>query len=197
MIDPTLSKYGIVIIDEAHERTIATDILFGVLKDLLNVRDDLKVVVMSATLDAEKFRDYFDDAPLIEVPGRQYPVEIVYSEKIEQDYVLAAIRTIIDIHANQPAGDILVFMTGEAEIDITCKDVMYEIRQYGDSVGNLSCIPCYSSLPPHEQTRIFSAAPGPNARGIPGRKCVIATNIAETSLTIDGIVYVVDTGLAK
>jgi pre-mRNA-splicing factor ATP-dependent RNA helicase DHX15/PRP43 len=95
MIDPTLSKYGTIILDEAHERTLSTDILFGLIKELIPKRPDLKIVVMSATLNAERFQAYFEGAPLIDVPGRMYPVEIFYTPKPESDYLSAAIRTVM------------------------------------------------------------------------------------------------------
>jgi pre-mRNA-splicing factor ATP-dependent RNA helicase DHX15/PRP43 len=98
MIDPTLSKYGIIILDEAHERTLSTDILFGLIKELLPKRKDLKIVVMSATLNAERFQDYFTGAPLLDVPGRMFPVEIFYTPKPETDYLAAAVRTVLQIH---------------------------------------------------------------------------------------------------
>jgi len=113
MIDPTLSKYGIIILDEAHERTLSTDILFGLIKELLPKRKDLKIVVMSATLNAERFQDYFTGAPLLDVPGRMFPVEIFYTPKPETDYLAAAVRTVLQIHENEAEGDILLFLTGE------------------------------------------------------------------------------------
>jgi pre-mRNA-splicing factor ATP-dependent RNA helicase DHX15/PRP43 len=126
-----------------------------------------------------------------------YPVEIFYTQQPEGNYVVSAVRSVVQIHAFEEAGDILVFLTGEEEIETACKSIQREVRRYGDSVGTLKVIPIYSSLPPSQQQKIFDQPPPPNAKGIPGRKCVVATNIAETSLTIDGIVYVVDSGLVK
>ena len=196
MSDPLLERYSVVIIDEAHERTLATDVLFGLLKDVLLKRQDLKVVVMSATLEAEKFQGYFLDAPLMRVPGRLHPVEIFYTQDPERDYLEAAIRTAVQIHKCEPPGDILIFLTGEEEIEGACTKVRREIGNMGSMVGDVKVIPLYASLPPQQQQRIFDEAPAPR-EGIAGRKIVISTNIAETSLTIDGIVYVIDPGFSK
>ena len=117
MTDPLLSKYGIVILDEAHERTLSTDILFGLIKEVMQKRKDLKIVVMSATLNAERFQEYFEGAPLLDVPGRMYPVEIFYTPEPEKDYLVASIRTVVQIHTIEPEGDILLFLTGEEEIE--------------------------------------------------------------------------------
>lgn len=199
MTDPLLERYSVIILDEAHERTLATDILFGLMKEVLRARKDLKLVVMSATLDAEKFQEYFDGAPLLQVPGRLHPVEIFYTPEPEPDYLEAAIRTVVQIHLCEGPGDILLFLTGEQEIEDACKRIEQEVKQLGpQSPAELCCLPLYSSLPPDLQQRIFEPAPPPRyPGGPPGRKVVVSTNVAETSITIDGIVYVVDPGFAK
>lgn len=200
MNDPNLSRYSTIMLDEAHERTMATDILMGLLKEVVVRRPDLKIIIMSATLDAQKFQRYFMDAPLLAVPGRTHPVEIFYTPEPEQDYVEAAVRTVLQIHATEAEGDILLFLTGEEEIE----DASRKIALEGDEMvreadaGPIKVYPLYGSLPPHMQQRIFDPAPPPRRPGgRPGRKVIVSTNIAETSLTIDGIVYVVDPGFSK
>lgn len=198
MADPLLERYGMVILDEAHERTLSTDILFGLLKEVIKQRPDLKVVVMSATLDAGKFQAYFDNAPLLNVPGRQHSVEIFYTPEPERDYLEASIRTVIQIHLIEEPGDILIFLTGEEEIEDACRKILREASNFGPEVGELMVVPLYSTLPPSQQQKIFDTAPPPRVPGgPPGRKVVVSTNIAETSLTIDGIVYVIDPGFSK
>ncbi|KAL2323731.1 hypothetical protein Fmac_028110 [Flemingia macrophylla] len=198
MTDPLLERYKVIVLDEAHERTLATDVLFGLLKEVLRNRPDLKLVVMSATLEAEKFQGYFNGAPLMKVPGRLHPVEIFYTQEPERDYLEAAIRTVVQIHMCEPSGDILVFLTGEEEIEDACRKINKEVSNLGDQVGPVKVVPLYSTLPPAMQQKIFEPAPPPlKEGGPPGRKIVVSTNIAETSLTIDGIVYVIDPGFAK
>eukprot|EP00455_Lapot_gusevi_P031023 TRINITY_DN3348_c0_g1_i3.p1 TRINITY_DN3348_c0_g1~~TRINITY_DN3348_c0_g1_i3.p1 ORF type:complete len:699 (-),score=169.43 TRINITY_DN3348_c0_g1_i3:34-2130(-) len=198
MTDPRLEAYSVVVLDEAHERTLATDVLLGLLKETLPLRPDLKLVVMSATLDAGKFQDYFENAPLMKVPGRLHPVEIFYTPEPERDYVQAALRTVFQIHLCEPPGDILVFLTGEQEIEDACKQIQSEGKRLGNEVGDIKVLPLYSTLPPAAQQRIFEPAPPPRFEGgPPGRKIIVSTNIAETSLTIDGIVYVIDPGFSK
>ena len=200
MTDPKLSRYGVIMLDEAHERTLNTDVLMGLLKEVLPARPDLKLVVMSATLDAVKFQKYFNDAPLLKVPGRTYKVDTFYTPEPERDYMEAAVRTVVQIHKCEPpgSGDVLLFLTGQQEIEDACAKIADETRALEGTCGPLVALPLYSSLPPQQQRKVFDAAPGPRAPGGPaGRKVVVSTNIAETSLTIDGIVYVVDPGFSK
>jgi len=198
MTDPLLERYRVIILDEAHERTLATDVLFGLLKEVLKNRSDLKLVVMSATLEAEKFQAYFNGAPLMKVPGRLHPVEIFFTQEPEKDYLEAAIRTVVQIHINERPGDMLIFLTGEEEIEDACRKITREVQNLGDQAGPLKVVPLYSTLPPSMQQKIFDPAPPPTKKGgHPGRKVVVSTNIAETSLTIDGIVYVIDPGFSK
>jgi pre-mRNA-splicing factor ATP-dependent RNA helicase DHX15/PRP43 len=198
MSDPQLDRYAVVMIDEAHERTLATDVLLGLLKEVLAARPTLKLVVMSATLDAKRFQDYFDGAPLLKIPGRTFPVETFFTPAPEADYLEAAIRTVGQIHACEPPGDVLLFLTGEQEIEDACARIRADAEALSPDLGRLVVVPLYSTLPPAAQARIFSAPPPPLVPGgKPGRKVVVSTNIAETSLTIDGVVYVVDPGFSK
>ncbi|KAF5402362.1 DEAH (Asp-Glu-Ala-His) box polypeptide 8 [Paragonimus heterotremus] len=191
LIDPDLRQYSVIMLDEAHERTIHTDVLFGLLKKAIQKRDDMKLIVTSATLDSVKFSQYFFEAPIFTIPGRTYPVEILYSLEPENDYLDAALNTVMQIHLTEPPGDILVFLTGQEEIDSGCELLYERMKALGSDVPELIILPVYAALPSEMQSRIFDPAP-------PGsRKVVIATNIAETSLTIDGIYYVIDPGFVK
>jgi len=195
LTSPDLGKYAALMIDEAHERTLHTDILFGLVKDIAIARPDLKLLISSATLDAAKFSTFFNHAPVFTIPGRRYPVDIYYSKAPETDFIRAAVSTTLQIHTTQPAGDILVFMPGQEDIEAAEEEMRERMRALGARVGSevaeLIILPLYANLPVEAQARIFDPTP----EG--ARKVVLATNIAETSLTIDGIIYVIDPGLCK
>ncbi|PIG86343.1 pre-mRNA-splicing factor ATP-dependent RNA helicase-like protein cdc28 [Aspergillus arachidicola] len=191
LTEPDLGQYSALMIDEAHERTVPTDIACGLLKDIAKARPDLKLLISSATMDAQKFQQYFDDAPIFNIPGRRYPVDIHYTSQPEANYLAAAITTVFQIHVTQGPGDILVFLTGQEEIEAAEQSLQETARKLGSKIPEMIICPIYANLPSELQTKIFEPTP-PKAR-----KVVLATNIAETSLTIDGIVYVIDPGFVK
>lgn len=216
--DPLLSQYDCIIVDEVHERHMVGDFLLGILKSLCVKRPELKLILMSATINAELFQKYFDDAPLIEVPGRLYSVTIDYVPgKEDADLVDSAALTLrkaannlqslkctngaIDpklyveilkrIDAQYPlteSGDLLIFVSGMQEIT----SIYNQVEAYSQDLGG-HWIPLklHSSLPIEEQDRVFEQCP----KGF--RKCIVSTNIAETSVTIDGVRFVVDSGRAR
>lgn len=192
LVDPMLEAYSCIIMDEAHERTLSTDILLGLFRQLLRRRKDLKLVVTSATLNADRFTTFFGLAPQFFIPGRTFPVEVLYARSSCSDYVDTAVKQVMTIHlANQgSAGDILVFMTGQEDIETTC-EMIHEKLDMLENPPPLDVYPIYSSLPADAQRKIFTKLSAQR------RKVVVATNIAETSLTVDGIKYVVDSGLVK
>ncbi|XP_069032332.1 pre-mRNA-splicing factor ATP-dependent RNA helicase DHX16 isoform X1 [Embiotoca jacksoni] len=191
LTEPDLASYSVIIIDEAHERTLHTDILFGLIKDIARFRADLKVLVASATLDTERFSCFFDEAPVFRIPGRRFPVDIYYTKAPEADYLEACVVSVLQIHVTQPTGDVLVFLTGQEEIEACCELLQERCRRLGSKIAELLVLPIYANLPSDMQAKIFNPTP-PGAR-----KVVVATNIAETSLTIDGIIYVIDPGFCK
>ncbi|KAL1194653.1 putative pre-mRNA-splicing factor ATP-dependent RNA helicase DEAH8 [Cardamine amara subsp. amara] len=191
LTEPKLDSYSVIIIDEAHERTLCTDILFALVKDVAKVRPDLRLIISSATLEAKKFSDYFDSARIYLIPGRRYPVEKFFRRLPEVDYLETVIRTVFQIHQTEPTGDILVFLTGQEEIETAETKLKLRMIDLGTKGSEIIISPIYSNLPTELQAKVFEPAP----KG--SRKVVLATNIAETSLTIDGIRYVIDPGYCK
>ncbi|NLH78012.1 MAG: ATP-dependent RNA helicase HrpA [Acidobacteria bacterium] len=185
--DRGLHEYDTLVIDEAHERSLNIDFLLGIVRRLLDERPDLKLVITSATMDTEKFSKAFKNAPVVEVSGRLYPVDVEYrvpdaEEAEDKDYVDQAVEAVTYLRRDKPPGDILVFMPTEQDILETCR--MLEGRKW----PAVKVLPLFSRLPAGEQRRVYTET-------LP--KIVVATNVAETSLTIPGIRYVVDTGVAR
>ncbi|KAI9915975.1 hypothetical protein PsorP6_007716 [Peronosclerospora sorghi] len=183
-----LDSYSCVIMDEAHERALNTDVLFGILRKVVQRRSDFKLVVTSATLDAEKFASFFGGVPMFTIPGRTFHVDVRYAKSPSDDYVDAAVKQVMQIHLSHPPGDVLVFMTGQEDIEATCY-VLADRMGKLDGAPPLLVLPMYSQLPADLQAKIFDASDI--------RKCIVSTNIAETSLTVDGIKYVIDAGFCK
>lgn len=186
--DRLLMQYDTIIIDEAHERSLNIDFLLGYLKELLPRRPDLKVIITSATIDPERFSRHFNNAPIIEVSGRTYPVEVRYrpiveeADDTERDQ-LQAIFDAVDELGRESPGDILIFMSGEREIRDTA-DALNKLN-----LRHTEVLPLYARLSNSEQNRVFQSHSG--------RRIVLATNVAETSLTVPGIKYVIDPGTAR
>lgn len=190
MNDSQLEKYSCIIMDEAHERALNTDILLGLFKKILQQRRDIKLIVTSATMNSKRFSEFFGGAPEFFIPGRTFPVDIMFHRSAVEDYVDSAVHQVLSVHVSMDVGDILVFMTGQEDIEVTCELIQKRLDALNDP-PKLSILPIYSQMPADLQAKIFDRAP-------PGvRKCIVATNIAETSLTVDGIKYVVDAGFSK
>jgi len=198
--DRDLKKYDTIIIDEAHERSLNIDFLLGYLKRLLPRRPDLKVIITSATIDVDRFAAHFD-APVVEVSGRTYPVEVRYrpllelpeddedGEPVQRDQTEAIVEAVRELSAEGP-GDVLVFLPGEREIRDTA-DAFDALQGSAGGANRLEIVPLYSRLSAADQHKVFSSHPSTV------RRVVLATNVAETSLTVPGIRYVVDTGVAR
>uniref|UniRef100_A0A3Q2I6P5 RNA helicase n=1 Tax=Equus caballus TaxID=9796 RepID=A0A3Q2I6P5_HORSE len=203
MVDPLLTKYSAIMLDEAHERTLYTDIAIGLLKKIQKKRGDLRLIVASATLDAEKFRDFFnqndtsdptrDTCVILTVEGRTFPVDIFYLQSPVPDYIKSTVETVMKIHQTEGDGDVLAFLTGQEEVETVASMLIEQARALSRTgmKRHLRVLPMYAGLPSFEQMKVFERV----SRSV--RKVIVATNVAETSITISGIVYVIDCGFVK
>ncbi|XP_072029145.1 ATP-dependent RNA helicase DHX15-like [Amphiura filiformis] len=200
LTDPKyIGNYSYVVIDEAHERSVDTDILLAMLKkEQIDNNKQFTIIIMSATIDVDLFSRYFDGCPVIEIPGRTFPVDIEWCSEGQtfgnDDYVTRAVETSYDIHVNEDIeGDILVFLTSQVEIDRACRNLRRKlgITQGGHGDDNVDILPLHGKLQPNDLFKVLKKT----RNGI--RKIVFATNIAETSVTIPGVKYVIDTGMVK
>ncbi|RKU47387.1 hypothetical protein DL546_007169 [Coniochaeta pulveracea] len=206
LVDPLLTRYSVVMVDEAHERSVSSDILLGLLKKIRKRRPELRIIISSATLQAEDFLRFFtkdaadevSDTPttdqigsIVSLEGRTYPIDILYLESPAEDYVEKCISTALDIHVSEPEGDILVFLTGREEIETAVQAISERSAQLPPHSKSILPMPLYAGLTTEQQMYVFEEAPANT------RKVIFSTNIAEASVTINGIVYVVDCGFVK
>ena len=204
LTDPLLSKYSVIMVDEAHERSLSSDVLLGVLKKIQKKRPELRIIVSSATIQADEVLQFFTRSEkqldgkteqaagrIISLEGRMYPVDTLYLESPAEDYVDRAVKTVFDIHASEPAGDILVFLTGREEIESALQKIADESHGLNPKSPSIMALPLFAGLTTEQQMYVFEPTPERT------RKVIVSTNIAEASITIDGIVYVVDCGFVK
>ncbi|KZT20242.1 P-loop containing nucleoside triphosphate hydrolase protein [Neolentinus lepideus HHB14362 ss-1] len=197
LVDPLLSSYSVIMIDEVHERSVYTDLLLGILKKIRRKRPSLRLIVSSATLDASALLEYFqagndaDEAVILSLEGRMYPVEVAYLQEPTADYVRKAAEVAWNINSRQGPGDILIFLTGREEIDRCLEELAEYLPTRKGNAPHLTLLALHAGLTTEEQMRVFQ----PAERGY--RKVIVSTNIAEASITIEGIKFVVDCGFVK